>query len=594
VQVIHSCASYFHICHSYFVLSSSPVATFAVKSGDFAALSTTDLCIIALTKTLHNRFQQKAVVSLADAPPSSDEAKTVTSNPNREKSANGAALPVKNAWGKPRVAEKISTADVNGETDPLFENDAFPALSSYSIPEEEGDEDLEGEVDPSNSADEGECEEDHDNELVDIENESDGSAEESETTSANEIENEELDRIAQEQNSHPETPKQADPEEVIKSSNSDQPTVGTTPTTTAVPEILISSCGCDALHSDQQQLSAAELAEFTPVLSHHSHGHQSSTSKSGRGKRKEAKRQLALETRSVGSFQITSSAASTGARRKLTKDEASDDGVGWISATNMDQASQITRWTTKKVPKTSVDFEGSPVSASVQSQEKVAQAKSKPAPPTSKANQAANPKTPSSTKSLGQAVVANDSKVACCTSDFAMQNVLLQLGLVVISVDGLRIRRLRTAVLRCNACYHVHSGSAKELTRIFCAKCGGNTLSRVNATLAADGTIELHLKKGYTLSTKGTQYSMPAPGKQPRFQGELLTREDQLLSGIWKQKSLRVKKEVKSVFGEDVTNEVGLHLNKGFDVKVGLGKQNPNAKKGRERRGKRKVNNAIK
>lgn len=43
--------------------------------------------------------------------------------------------------------------------------------------------------------------------------------------------------------------------------------------------------------------------------------------------------------------------------------------------------------------------------------------------------------------------------VACMTGDFAVQNVLLQMGLRLVSVDGMRIERVKSWVLRCHACY---------------------------------------------------------------------------------------------------------------------------------------------
>ena len=41
----------------------------------------------------------------------------------------------------------------------------------------------------------------------------------------------------------------------------------------------------------------------------------------------------------------------------------------------------------------------------------------------------------------------------CMTADFAMQNVLLQMGLNLVSVEGKRIDRVKTWVLRCHACF---------------------------------------------------------------------------------------------------------------------------------------------
>ena len=44
-------------------------------------------------------------------------------------------------------------------------------------------------------------------------------------------------------------------------------------------------------------------------------------------------------------------------------------------------------------------------------------------------------------------------KVACITVDYSMQNVLLQMGLQLLSVDGLLIKRLNQYLNRCSACF---------------------------------------------------------------------------------------------------------------------------------------------
>jgi len=43
-------------------------------------------------------------------------------------------------------------------------------------------------------------------------------------------------------------------------------------------------------------------------------------------------------------------------------------------------------------------------------------------------------------------------QVGCLTTDFAMQNVLIQMGLNVVSVDGMLIRKAKSYVQRCSAC----------------------------------------------------------------------------------------------------------------------------------------------
>ena len=84
---------------------------------------------------------------------------------------------------------------------------------------------------------------------------------------------------------------------------------------------------------------------------------------------------------------------------------------------------------------------------------------------------------------------------------------------------------------------------------------------------------------------------MPAPGKAGRYEGEMLLREDQLLSGIWQQKAARARsaKTAASVFGPEVTESLeALHVVARNQLTVGVGRKNPNATRGRERRGKKK------
>jgi len=61
------------------------------------------------------------------------------------------------------------------------------------------------------------------------------------------------------------------------------------------------------------------------------------------------------------------------------------------------------------------------------------------------------PSADSSRKGRGKA----DEEVAagCMTADFAMQNVLLQMGLSLVGVEGKRIQKVKTWVLRCHACF---------------------------------------------------------------------------------------------------------------------------------------------
>uniref|UniRef100_A0A1X7U4T9 Ribonuclease PIN domain-containing protein n=1 Tax=Amphimedon queenslandica TaxID=400682 RepID=A0A1X7U4T9_AMPQE len=47
----------------------------------------------------------------------------------------------------------------------------------------------------------------------------------------------------------------------------------------------------------------------------------------------------------------------------------------------------------------------------------------------------------------------DEISVGCMTTDYAMQNVLLQIGLNVVSIDGMLIKRIRTYAQQCKACF---------------------------------------------------------------------------------------------------------------------------------------------
>jgi len=124
--------------------------------------------------------------------------------------------------------------------------------------------------------------------------------------------------------------------------------------------------------------------------------------------------------------------------------------------------------------------------------------------------------------------------VGCMTTDFAMQNVLLQLGLSLVGVEGKRIEKVRTWVLRCHACFKI----CKDNTKKFCPACGNPTLLRTSVTVSAPGTshkknapaMRVHLKKNFQFRTRGTIFAIPAPkpGSAKTGPGEgLILREDQ-------------------------------------------------------------------
>ncbi|CAB0005824.1 unnamed protein product [Nesidiocoris tenuis] len=97
--------------------------------------------------------------------------------------------------------------------------------------------------------------------------------------------------------------------------------------------------------------------------------------------------------------------------------------------------------------------------------------------------------------------------VACLTTDFAMQNVLKQIGLKIVTLDGLLIKQVRTWILRCYACFK----TTPDVTRVFCRHCGNKTLKRVAVTVDPEGKEHLHINFKRPLTARGKRFPLPAP-----------------------------------------------------------------------------------
>lgn len=96
-------------------------------------------------------------------------------------------------------------------------------------------------------------------------------------------------------------------------------------------------------------------------------------------------------------------------------------------------------------------------------------------------------------------------KVACITTDFAMQNVLKQMNLQISALDGRVIKEVRTFILRCYACF----GLTSIMTKKFCPKCGNDTLKKVAVSVDENGKQQIHINARRPLTSRGKKYSLP-------------------------------------------------------------------------------------
>ncbi|GFF40469.1 20S-pre-rRNA D-site endonuclease nob1 [Aspergillus lentulus] len=180
-------------------------------------------------------------------------------------------------------------------------------------------------------------------------------------------------------------------------------------------------------------------------------------------------------------------------------------------------------------------------------------------------------------------------QVATMTTDFACQNVLLQMNLNLLSTTTLqRIRHLKSFIKRCHGCFF----TTKDMTKQFCPRCGKDTLTRVSCTTDANGQFKMHLKKNMQWNNRGNRYSIPKPthgsssgkwkggGGKDGWGTELILAEDQkeyVRASV--EESRRLRKE-RDLMDEDylpgiLTGERSKH---GGRPKVGAGR-NVNARR---------------
>ncbi|XP_053611251.1 RNA-binding protein NOB1 [Plodia interpunctella] len=127
-------------------------------------------------------------------------------------------------------------------------------------------------------------------------------------------------------------------------------------------------------------------------------------------------------------------------------------------------------------------------------------------------------------------------EVACITSDFAMQNVLKQIGLNVTAIDGRVIKQLRTFIFRCTTCFKTTS----VMTKLFCPKCGHATLKKVGVSIDDEGNQHIHINGRKPLTARGKRFSLPTPRGGQHFQYPILT-EDQHIHKRFATKMARNK-----------------------------------------------------
>ncbi|GAB7347047.1 hypothetical protein MBLNU459_g3187t1 [Dothideomycetes sp. NU459] len=181
--------------------------------------------------------------------------------------------------------------------------------------------------------------------------------------------------------------------------------------------------------------------------------------------------------------------------------------------------------------------------------------------------------------SVSQGSEPKTMQVATLTTDFAMQNVILQINLNLLSPSMQRVKHLKTFVLRCHACFQ----TTKEMGKQFCPRCGKPTLTRVACSTNANGEFKLHLKKNMQWNHRGDRYSIPKAvhgssngrvvgGGKGGWGNELILAEDQ--KEYMRAMSTEKRRKERDLMDEDYLPSIltGDRSKTGGRLKVGAGR----------------------
>ena len=118
------------------------------------------------------------------------------------------------------------------------------------------------------------------------------------------------------------------------------------------------------------------------------------------------------------------------------------------------------------------------------------------------------------------------------------------------------------------------------MEKLFCPGCGNSTLLRTSVGVDSKGNVTYYLKKNFQYNNRGTQYSIPTP-KGGRNANNMILREDQREMEM-AIKSQRTQKSL-DVFDIDYVPLGDNPRKESLKYKIGHGRKNPNAVRGRRR-----------
>jgi hypothetical protein len=155
------------------------------------------------------------------------------------------------------------------------------------------------------------------------------------------------------------------------------------------------------------------------------------------------------------------------------------------------------------------------------------------------------------------------------------------MGIKVLSMNGMLIKKAKKFVLKCNACFNV----IYKMESAFCDRCGSDFLVKVSMTVDKKGRVFFSKGSHRAQSVRGTKFSIPKPKHEAgsrRVEEKVVLREDELLMGsVGGRSSGSLRKAAyqggTTIFDSTHTNRANDAFG-GTRVVVGSGGKNPNVK----------------
>eukprot|EP01132_Coremiostelium_polycephalum_P005715 gene5715-7110_t len=176
--------------------------------------------------------------------------------------------------------------------------------------------------------------------------------------------------------------------------------------------------------------------------------------------------------------------------------------------------------------------------------------------------------------------------VGCITKDFSMQNVILRMGLNLISVDGLLVKEVKQFVLKCYSCLK----TTTNMETIFCKHCGHKTLVKAMTWVDRFGNVRVGRGSGKQFNLRGKQFSIPKP-KGGKKHNDIILTEDQYIHRLRVTGQLYKKPSKETSVNDPTSFELGFNVRPVENIIIGYGNRNPNI--ARKKIGKKNKSYAV-